>query len=255
MGLSYENNTTYYYAVDIAYHESGLNYGSKDETIERISKKLLRSAFLLYLYFDVKDGEIIFASPKINSAVYYDLEKQIDKISKFMSAQGFQYKFKLFANTSFAENILNPIIQISSTISDTSELFMRAFQLSNLCEKSINKKQNIKRHITNSEIQYNEFKIGTAVKNKLNYLFSKDYLSTDDISNLKNKEFCKDIFNLNFPLLIEKDQSRYDNKGYPRYWKELFDDKYYVCSQWIENQRSLFEDWYNSVVEKISVIS
>ena len=94
LGLSYENNTTYYYAVDIAYHESGLNYGSKDETIERISKKLLRSAFLLYLYFDVKDGEIIFASPKINSAVYYDLEKQIDKISKFMSAQGFQYKYK-----------------------------------------------------------------------------------------------------------------------------------------------------------------
>ena len=93
--------------MNIAYHESGLNYGSKYETIERISKKLLRSAFLLYLYFDVKDGEIIFASPKINSAVYDDLEKQIDKISKFMLAQGFQYKFKLFANTSFAENILN----------------------------------------------------------------------------------------------------------------------------------------------------
>ncbi len=43
LGLSYENNTAYYYAVDIAYHENGLNYGSKGETIERISKKLLRS--------------------------------------------------------------------------------------------------------------------------------------------------------------------------------------------------------------------
>lgn len=255
LGLSYENNTAYYYAVDIAYHESGLNYGSKDETIERISKKLLRSAFLLYLYFDVKDGEIIFASPKINSAVYDDLEKQIDKISKFMSAEGFQYKFKLFANTNFAENILNPIIQISSTISDTSELFMRAFQLSNLCEKSINKKQNTKKHIQNSEIRYNEFKIGTTIKTKLNYLFSKNYLSTDDISHLKNKEFCKDIFNLNFPLLIDKNQSRYDKNGYSRYWKEIFNDKYYACSQWIETQRSQFEDWYNSLVEKNSVIS
>ena len=254
LGLSYENNSVYYYAVDIAYHECGLNYGSKDETIERISKKLLRSAFLLYLYFDVNNGEIIFASPKINPAVYDDLEKQIYKISEFMSAQGFKYKFKLFANESFTENILNPIIQISSTVSDTSELFMRAFQLSNLCEKSIHKKQNPKKNMTISKIQYNEFKIGVTVQNKLNYLFSNNYLSSEDILNLKNEKYCKEVFNLNFPLLIEKSQSRYDKNGYARYWKEIFDDKYYACSQWFENQRSQFENWYNSIIEKSSVM-
>ena len=85
-------------------------------------------------------------------------------------------------------------------------------------------------------------------------MFANNYLSSEDILNLKNEKYCKEVFNLNFPLLIEKNQSRYDKNGYGRYWKEIFDNKYYVCSQWFESQRSQFESWYNSIIKKSSPI-
>lgn len=53
------------YAIDVAFHESGLNYGSREETITRVIKKMVRSALILHAYFNVNTGDIIFASPKV----------------------------------------------------------------------------------------------------------------------------------------------------------------------------------------------
>jgi hypothetical protein len=47
IGVSYDT----VYAVDIAYHEKGLNYGDKEETKNRVAKKILRTFLLLNLYF------------------------------------------------------------------------------------------------------------------------------------------------------------------------------------------------------------
>lgn len=255
LGLSIdekENNGPYYYAVDIAYHENGLNYGSsKPATINTILKKLIRSAFILYYFFNVKNGEIIFASPKINPSIYAKLLGQITQLKIFMTAEGFSYNFKLFANDNFYKDILDPLVLASSAISDTSELFMRSFQLINLRE-NIDKGQKQKKYILNTNAQYNEFKIGATVKFKLNFLFTHNYLSYEEILNLKDKNCSKKVFNLNFPLLVDKkdEQKRYDCQGYNRYWSEIFNDKYYVCSQWKEDQRSLFEKWYSSIVKE-----
>ena len=43
------------YAIDIAFHEAGLNYGSKEETKDRVLKKLLRSYLSLLSYFPDKN--------------------------------------------------------------------------------------------------------------------------------------------------------------------------------------------------------
>ena len=40
LGIAYEDTALKYYAVDIAYHEQGLQYGTKDENSKRISKKI-----------------------------------------------------------------------------------------------------------------------------------------------------------------------------------------------------------------------
>ena len=253
LGLSVSDGTPYYYAIDVAYHESGLNYGSKEETIERISKKLLRSALVLLFHFNVKNGEIIFASPKINPAIYDDLNGQIIKINDFMQTQGYNYKFRLIANSDFSELVLNPIIEISSTVADTSELFMRAFQLSNLWEKSlVNKNKTSNTKPRNSV--YNEFKIGKTVKTKLQYLLENKCLTEDEINNLKEEYYCKKTFNLNFPLLINKNESPFDSKGYRRYWDIIFDNRYLACSQWIEPQRASFDNWYDKIINKTAII-
>ena len=50
MGVSYDGPSQYLYAVDVAFHESGLNYGSVEETVMRVVKKLLRTAMCIYGY-------------------------------------------------------------------------------------------------------------------------------------------------------------------------------------------------------------
>lgn len=252
LGIDIDNsqmtNQPYYYAVDVAYHELGLNYGAKGETINRVCKKFLRTALILYTCFNVKNGEIIFASPKINPAVYGELESKCAQIEQFMKDEGFEYRFKLFANETFLMKILNPIVEVSSNIADTSELFLRALQLTVLCTDS-------KPKIINSEpkekvVQFNEFKIGALVKNKLTYFFNNKKLSAEEIKNLMDKNYCKETFNLKYPLLINKDESKVDNKGRARYWAVLFDEKYYACNDWYENQREKFENWCNTIQNK-----
>ena len=54
------------YAIDIAFHEQGLRYGSTDEeAAARVTKKLVRSYLAMRGYFPGREYEIIFASPKV----------------------------------------------------------------------------------------------------------------------------------------------------------------------------------------------
>jgi hypothetical protein len=52
-------------AVDCAFHEGGLNYGSADETVGRVLKKLVRAALALEGYLNVREAMIVFATPKV----------------------------------------------------------------------------------------------------------------------------------------------------------------------------------------------
>ena len=60
------------HAIDVAFHESGLNYGDRQETVTRVIKKFVRTALCMAGYFGVAKGQIIFASPKIHNAVFND---------------------------------------------------------------------------------------------------------------------------------------------------------------------------------------
>ena len=83
--------------------------------------------------------------------------------------------------------------------------------------------------------------------NKIKYFLKNNKLTTQYISNLKDKNYCKKTFNLKYPLLINKNESRYDDKGRARYWVTLFEDEYYVCNDWYENQRQNFENWCSEI--------
>lgn len=140
LGFNYMEDI--FYAVDIAFHEDGLLYGNgAKETSRRIVSKMIRSALSLFTQFNVKGGEIIFASPKVFPGPLKEIEKDIDNLNIFMTGQGFEFDFKFICNEDFKENILEPIIKISEDVADTSELFMRAFQLQKIFKdkKDMNK--------------------------------------------------------------------------------------------------------------------
>lgn len=88
----------------------------------------------------------------------------------------------------------------------------------------------------------------------MNYLFENNLLSRNEILKLQDEKYCKKVFDLGFPLLIELDKSlpdysiqRLDAKGHARYWSEIFGKKYYVCNHWYEKSKPLFEKWLETI--------
>jgi hypothetical protein len=125
------NNTIY--TIDIAFHESGLSYGDKNETKDRVCKKLLRPYLTLLAYFPDKKYELLFCSPKVNPTperIVSDYFKILDE-----SFSDENVTFKYIANEKFYDEILEPTISESINDSDTNELFIRSVRLNNLFEK------------------------------------------------------------------------------------------------------------------------
>jgi hypothetical protein len=129
IGISMRDAGIHTHAVDVAFHENGLNYGSREKTVATIIKKCLRSAMCLYGFFNVKEAEIIFASPKIHNCSIDDLTPCIADINALLKEHDFGFEVRLLANDDFEDAVLKPILIASKGISDSSELFLRSYQL------------------------------------------------------------------------------------------------------------------------------
>ncbi len=126
----------------MAFHEAGLNYGSKYETASRIIKKILRAAMSVYGYLGMKTGTIIFASPKIHNALLETITPCLKDAQEFLDNNGFEYKIRLLANEEFGEKVVQPVVAATAFTADTSELFMRNLQMYNLFSKSTSTAKN-----------------------------------------------------------------------------------------------------------------
>lgn len=258
-----QDDTQEIYAIDVAFHEAGLNYGDKYETASRVVKKVIRTAMCLYGYFGFKKGYIIFASPKIYNSVLEILNPYIDDIKEIFEGFNLQYEIRLIANDDFAEKILDPVIASSSLVADTSELFMRSVQMYHLFsekKKSISRKRktsvnenkaiNVNVQTTN---KLDEMKIGVLVRSSLIRLFKEKKISKEEIEKMTTSSYSKEVFNLNYPVLKEVDKNiplseqKKDHRGYNRYWNftvDIYGKQYLICSQWVEElHRNSFNKW------------
>lgn len=123
------------YGIDVAFHENGLNYGSKEETISRVLKKMIRTAMVLHGYFNIKEGEILFASPKVYGIISEPLKQYIRELDAICARLDLHFDFKLICNEDFRDQILNVVMKASKSVSDMSEIFMRSMQMFNLSRK------------------------------------------------------------------------------------------------------------------------
>jgi len=99
-----------------------------------------------------------------------------------------------------------------------------------------------------------EEKVGAYVHRKFRWFEQEKLLDKDNLKRLQNPEWCKLVFHVGHPLLIEvnpakqaKDQTCVD--GYMRYWAKTFSfdgKKYYACKEWFENNRKHFDAWMES---------
>ena len=267
VGVSFVDSDFSVIAVDIAFHEYGLNYGSKEETVQRIIKKCLRSAMCLLGYFGHDDGKIIFASPKINKAILNVLLPCIDDMNVLLKNNNFNYEIELIANEDFNIKILQPVIEKISGISDTNELFVRSIQMLNLFNNKDTVNEEIKTHVNSDNRstitvptlsnninnvenytieKYRHLKIGKLAQTVIPTILASDKITDEEIKLLQDKYYSKETFDLQYPLLVHESE----NLEYNRYYSRLILIKgkyYYLCSQWFEtpanNDRPYLEKW------------
>lgn len=116
------------YMVEVAFHESGLQYGDKIETRDRIIKKMLRAYLIGLAYFPNFTYEIIFASPKVNPATDTVIKDYFAVLEKdFGDAENASFRY--LANDEFKDEVLVPTLNSALADSDTSELFVRGAKM------------------------------------------------------------------------------------------------------------------------------
>lgn len=259
IGLNFDHNETKIYAIDVAFHEAGLNYGSRDETVARVIKKCLRTAMCVYGYFGLTSGSIVFASPKINPAVYNDLQKALPEMEEVLKASQMPFDVRIICNEDFKNKILEPVLNIVGDVADTSELFMRSLQMVNLFTDqkavvtrkakmpSLESRPEINEATSNFD-SLSEMKIGVIVRTVLKNLLEQGAISEEEVQLMQTKEYSKETFDIQYPLLLPVQGT---NDGRPaRYYSApitVHGNKYFLCSEWFEvpanNDRPYLLKW------------
>ncbi len=256
VGITVQNGENEYYAVDVAFHGAGLNYGSKEETIMKVISKSIRTAMCIYGFFNSKKAEIIFASPKINNSIMIELEPCIEDVIQILKDKGYDFSVRIIANDDFNKTVLQPILLVSDGIADTSELFIRSYQMykmfSNAKIIQSNKKRTSNIIKVNQKVDYldeniyGELKIGKLAQIVLRELLEEGAALEYEIEMLQTQDYSKQILDLNYPLLVRSDQE-YDRVRYYKQPLKIRDQEYMLCSQWYEtnanNDRPYLLKW------------
>lgn len=250
MGITIPDNKIY--AVDVAFHEAGLNYGDRETNVCKIITKCIRTAMCIYGYLGSKEAEIIFASPKIYNKVLDDLSPCIEDLQRILNEYSFNYRFRIIANNDFYKLVLNPILIISEGVADTNELFMRSYQMIQMffdkkVPLPIQHKDNVKEHINlENNDTYSELKIGKLVQIVLRRILESGNVTQEEVSNLQDHDYSKNMLGINYPLLVRSDKP-FDKVRYYKMPICINGVKYMLCSQWFEgptnNDRPFLVKW------------
>lgn len=234
VGVSIQNGALRTYAVDVAFHESGLNYGSREETVMKVILKSLRTAMCLYGFMGSRDAEIVFASPKINPAILSDLAPCMEDINSILKRQGFDFTARIIANDDFNESVLKPILLVSDGVADTSELFLRSYQMYKMFSDTPPTLKAVRQTSVSPETgDITELKIGKLAQIVLRRMLEEGAASEDEVTFMQTAEYSKQFFDLQFPLLM-KAGAEFDSIRYYTKPLTIRGEQYYLCSQWYE---------------------
>jgi len=263
IGISYdESSKEQIYAIDAAFNETELSYGTKEETVFRVIKKCIRTAICMYGYFSFNNGTIIFISPKINYTVLNDINACVSDIVSIINDLGLNYKIQIIANEDFMDKVLEPVIDLFDDAEDTSESFMANLQTYNM---STQKKLKTVSEVTRNGVQRNissvfdaleysgkvgleEMKIGFIVRTVLRKMLEKGEVPPKEIELLQIKQYSKGTFHIQYSLL---QKSSITNGISPmRYYSspvKIYGEDYFMCSEWFEtvanNDRPYLLKW------------
>lgn len=255
MGVSSRDSIVKYHAVEVAYHRNGLNYGSKETTVMKVIEKLVRTAMCLYGFFDAKEAEIVFVSPKIGDSCMEYLREHIDEVKVILEVCGFNFSVDLIANDDFNEKIIQPVLSVANEVDDEAELFLRSCQLVNMFDTQKSRKLQSNHSGNTSKVESansgssSETKIGKYVRATLWKCLEQGAVSEEEIKLMQQLEYSSKTFHLDYPLLVLAD-SEFTKEKHVRYWVPrliINGVEYRMCNDWYEkptnNDRPYLEKW------------
>ena len=244
------------HAMEVAFHEAGLNYGSKAETVNRVLKKMLRTLLILRACHPPQTPlYIYFLSPKVNPAVQRPLEEKFAALRQEYPHIG----WSLLTNADFAESVVKPTLENASDVADSSELFLRSAKLLETAGYRLAPPGSPipTPRDTPGPAPGPDVGVQPLVKSLMQTLLVADpaLLSEAEKRDLQDNEYCKSSLGLqigNFALIRRIEEGRIIN-GHGRYWADRYGG-FYVCSQWWKqhhhaNAQSLLA-WVEDLIER-----
>jgi len=88
-----------------------------------------------------------------------------------------------------------------------------------------------------------DVRVGDIAKTDLRRVLEVGAISLQEVLLLQDKDYCKKVFDLNYPLLSKE---RFDLRGYARYYKVpvyVHGEKFFLCSHWVKSNLPYLKKW------------
>ncbi|MEO1927247.1 MAG: hypothetical protein ABGX26_00970 [Nautiliaceae bacterium] len=225
------------YGVDVAFHINGLRYSNN---VRNITKKMFRTLLIFELYFSSYEKNIFFVTPKVTPKELENIKLRLNEIKYFVEKEDLNISFEFIYNSSFKDKILNELIKFSNDIADTSELFLRSYQLLNLFDNEkkdfVNYKNNKSRYDLEENIENEIEKVKSRVprwfkhKDQINSKILITFLELSDLNSKSiSKEYLKAYFKKNYPNInFEKNYNQMKNFGEKNHAKVFEEEKNFI---------------------------
>jgi len=250
LGINTAENTIY--GIDVAFHSSGINYGSNTETALRVVKKIFRTIFIMQTFFDENEKfKSFFVTPKVNPATKSLIDDYIIKAREIIEDENIFIEF--ISNEQFYSEIVDSCLENIDEEHDTTELFSRSVKLLKLDDRkrSIDDKVTIKpivSKIYSDKKTVSGMKIGQFVQYSFRKAYEQNLISDAEINNLQNPDYSKRNFNSNYEVLRNQHRPIEDEYGQKRYYsREIFCGNNHLTSQWFETQWDLLLKWLRKI--------
>lgn len=93
-----------------------------------------------------------------------------------------------------------------------------------------------------------EFYLQDFVQNALKLLLKANAISQIELKSLMDSDYCKDTFDLNYPLLSTDKNSFASDSTHLRYYTEEIGG-YYICNHWVNYNGAPFLNWFLSFLQ------
>ncbi|MCY3895910.1 MAG: hypothetical protein OXG17_05520 [Chloroflexi bacterium] len=223
------------HALDVAFHEAGLNYGGAEGTRTRVLKKVLRSMLILRAYLPADTPtHLYFVSPKVRESIDVELVESFAELRTVYPDVGWH----LQTNARFRDELVRPTLVAAQAVADTSELFVRSAKLLEVSglSSAIPDESSPKKRAKPETSRIPRATLQPLVSSLMKTML-EDYpelLDEEAIANLTDSGYCRRNLGLqigNLALLRRRKDGR-SVRGYSRYWSEIYGGQYFVVSQW-----------------------